>query len=303
MPVSDETRKLKNKAKASLPLLLVAVISITTATYAWFTLSNSTSVQSMEVRVGTGTKLMVSTSDSGTSSDPWYGYVAALDNDMVNEALKDGHNYQLGDLRLWPLTSGNGYTLYTESGNADGSASPAASKYYLDLELWFRSSVDMDVYLNGSDSAADKEDGTLVSAKDTNNTAQKPVDHAVRVSFTAYDGNTVESHVIYEPNKDGPTRLKGHAKTDNGSSETQPTFDALGDNTGLSGSDVLFSLTAEEPKRVVLRIWIEGEDPQCVNGNGTGADSGTNLEQADLLAQFRFCGADRDGKFIENTVA
>lgn len=303
MPASDEAAKLKKKAKASLTLLLVAVISITTATYAWFTLSNSTSVQSMEVRVGTGTKLMVSTSDSGTLADPWNGYVSELTTEMVNDALYDQCGYRLDDIRLWPLSSGDGYHLYTQQGNVSGPASAPETKYYLDLDLWFRSSVDMDVYLNEDVSSVGADDGTLISSKDDNTNAQSPVDHAARMSFTTYDSGgdpNTDAIVIYEPNKSGDTNLNGRAKADGGA--VQNTFTELGDNTGLQLSQAVFSLKADTPKQVTIRLWIEGEDPQCVNGNGTGADKDTNLEKAHLLAQLRFCGAGPDGKFIETTV-
>lgn len=305
MASSEEARKLKNKARASLTLLLVAVISITTATYAWFTLSNSTSVQSMEVRVGTGTKLMVSTTDSGTLADPWNGYVAELTTQMVDDALYDQRGYRLDDIRLWPLTSGDGYNLYTQQGNIPGgSPSGSDTKYYLDLDLWFRSSVNMNVYLNEDISAAGADDGTKITSKDDNTAAQSPVDRAVRLSFTV-DPDHPEP-VIYEPHKDGDTTLHGRAATDG--PNPQETFDVLGTNSGLqngpsSRTTPVFSLKADTPQKVTIRLWIEGEDPQCVNGNGTGANASVNLEKAALLTQLRFCGADpTTGNFIETTV-
>lgn len=301
MPASDETKKLKNKARASLTLLLVAVISITTATYAWFTLSNSATVQSMEVKVGTGTKLMVSTTSGGSTN--WDDYKAELDNDDINALLKTATGYPngLSDIRLWPLTSGNGYRLYTESGNTTGTAVTMATKYYLELDLWFMSSVDMNVYLNGDNSPnAAADDGTRVWSEESDVNKRK-VQEAVRVSFTDVTGN---SAAIYEPNKTVATTLSGHARTDGGS--TQNTFVTLGDNDGTgngTGVPVVFSLTANTPKNIVIRLWIEGEDPQCVNGNGTAGEANTNLEEALLKLRLRFCGADDSGNYIENTVA
>lgn len=299
MALSEEAIKLKKKARASLALLLVAVISISTATYAWFTLSNSATVQSMEVKVGTGTKLMVSTSNSGNGADPWNGYVSELTTEMVDEALNRNLSYRLTDVLLWPLTSGNGTDLYTQGGNAATAKSPvdASTKYYLELNLWFRSSVDMNVYLNGEDSGATADDKTEIVSHGGNDAKQAPVDRAVRLSFESEGGGTV----IYEPNKDGDTALHGHAATDGGS--TQQTFGSLGTNAGTESSETVFTLKADTPKQVTLRLWLEGEDPQCVNGNGTGTDKDINLEKARLLAQLRFCGADNSGKFIENTVA
>lgn len=315
MAGTEHAQKLKKKAQASLTLLLVAVISITTATYAWFTLTSSTSVQSMVVQVATGTLLRVRDGNLAYSTNI-DDYKSTLTVEEVNTALQNQQGYQLDAIRLWPFTSGNGHTLYTQNSNGVPAqidkGVTAEGKNYLELSLWFMSNENMQVYLNGDsapDAPKDKPNGTLVSSAAENTDARKPVDRAVRLSFTAFTGGNnqtaVESTAIYEPNKDGATTLKGNALSNSAGGATQETFVDLGTNLGTGHANtpkappVIFSLTKDVPKKVVLRIWLEGEDPQCVNGNGDAANKLTDITKAVLETRLRFCGADDKGNMIE----
>lgn len=307
----EAAHKLKKKFRASLLLLLAAVISITTATYAWFSLSNTTVVQDMTVQVATSTALKARTAPSANLND----YASTITNEMVEGAL----GFKLEELRLWPLTSGNGYNLYTQSTNSVSGASAVdpKSKNYLELKLWFMADTDMNVYLNADNSpgltGADA-DGTMVFSAGTNTSSQEPVEKCARISFTpmalrsggsvtnASDYTVVETPSIYEPNKDGGTTLNGNARSQNiGSGDLQQTFVSLGNNAGTnkgtsSETPFIFKLSRNTPKLVVIRLWIEGEDSECRNGNNGSA---INIEEAKLVARLRFCGADDNGLFLE----
>ncbi|MEG2137213.1 MAG: hypothetical protein RRY64_01005 [Oscillospiraceae bacterium] len=316
MEHNSGTQKLKLRAKASLTLLLVAVISITTATYAWFTLTNSTVVHNMTVEVSMGTTLKVDTAPHANIGD----YVTVVKNDKVNAQLNANFNYELADkpgvkgLKLRPVTSGNGRALYTQSQNsAVGAAGtePQAG-YYLQLSLWFMSTADMNIYLNGDDTPdAANPDGTKIYTD-----PRKYADQAARLSITPYglksggnpasaaDYTAIEPSFIYEPMAAGTVNVKGNAAVDVNGSRTevkQPTFTVLGTNLGLANggekTTSLFKLTANVPKLAVIRLWVEGEDPQCVNGNG--ADKNINLEGETFITRLRFCGADDTGNYIE----
>lgn len=341
---SAETKKLKNKARASLALLLIAVISISTATYAWFTLSNSTSVQSMVIEVGTGTTLKAyAGKNTSENVDEYFAVIKSegstdyATGEIITDALPKKSDFpllttdikSLSEIKLWPVTSGNGKLLYTEGLNDPGittTGSGPEKKYYVQLTLTFISDTTMDVYLNGSNSSTDVEDGTLVQPGVTLNQAkpgggkytQADVDaaknavKALRISFESVDEYNTPVYVIYEADNTGTngsvetTALNGHARKDlqklpgMSTATTQQTFTALGDNTGRNVSPtetpVLFSLVANEPKVVTVRMWVEGEDKQCIN-DGT---NGVNIEKALLNVRFRFCGADpTTGDFIE----
>lgn len=317
-----QAKKLKNKAKASLALLVIAVISISTATYAWFSLSNSAVVQDMTIQVGTSTALKVSTSFSTDIAD----YQSILENDDVNALLQTlGATYGadgLAALRLWPLTSYQGTDLFTQSVNSASGTThtpvdPHTTKAYLDLPLWFMASVDMNVYLN-RDSAPDliQDDGTLVESVSTNTAQQAFVDKAVRVSFDSYGtlGDTLsnsendydiqkQTPVIYEPNKNGSTTLKGFVGGGGNATRIQNTFVDLGTNAGTetgNGDDppVVFQLKGNVPTKVIIRLWIEGYDTECVNGVVVNGQT-VNIENAKFNVRLRFCGADDSGIFLE----
>ncbi len=310
-----ETKKLKNKARASLALLLVAVISISTATYAWFSLSNSTSVQSMIVEVSTGVTLKAY-AGSTTSTDVTK-YFSVIKSEGATGALKAGEIItdalpgtvngvtidSLEDVKLWPVTSGNGIKLYTENGNRSTAANPQAGpdrRYYLQLTMTFIADTDMDVYLNGDDSATNAGDGTGVTPNTDGSAADENAIKALRVSFEDTAQNTA---VIYEPGWDGtPTPLSGHAKTDGGNAAQQSTFTNLGTNSGRKGngteSPALFRLEKGKPKEIIIRMWVEGEDAQCLNNDTI------NIEKAKMNIRLRFSGADKTtGDFIETPAA
>ena len=343
---SAETKKLKNKARASLALLLIAVISISTATYAWFTLSNSTSVQSMVIEVGTGTTLKAYAGNNSTDSniDNYFAIIKSegttesyTTGEIITDALpKKGTAFpnltesikSLSEIKLWPVTSGNGVKHYTEGLNTEGTATGSGpeKKYYVHLTLTFISDTTMDVYLNGTSSSTDVEDSTLVQpgvtlgqAKPGGGTySQADVDaarnavKALRISFESVDEFNNPVYAIYEPDNTGAsgsvetTTLNGNARKDlqklpgMSSATVQQTFTTLGDNTGrntVNGeTPAVFSLVANEPKVVTIRMWVEGEDKQCINDS----TKGVNIEKALLNVRFRFCGADpTTGDFIE----
>lgn len=297
-----QAKRLKSKARTSLALLVIAAISITTATYAWFSLSNSTSVQSMIVEVGTGTtlKAYAGTTASALLAD-YYGVIKSEGStggggEVVTSALPSGIT-SLSKIKLWPVTSGNGVKLYTESGNAGTPGTPAGPErmYYIELTFTFLADTDMDVYLNGDNSSAALEDKTQVTPNTGGNQADENAVKALRISFEDAAAGTSR---IYEPGYDGTaTALTGAAKTD-AAAASQPTFTHLGDNSGrrkgsANESPTLFSLTANTPKVIVIRMWVEGEDAQCVN------TSAVNIERAKINVRLRFSAAGADGNFME----
>lgn len=309
-------KKMKSQVRTSLTLLVLAVITITTATYAWFTIVNNSSVHDITLDVTAGAKLMIDTEFSTDMND----YTDIVDADMINAQLTANFSStgftEMSKLKIAPLTSGNGQAMYTQNGNTINRPSEASSGNFFELSLWFISSRDMDVYLNGQASADLLDDGTYIRSNEANNALQQPVERCARMSITPfYSGSDADNQVlsgsmsdyktsgftnIYEPNKDlgVPTKLSGQAKADNGGNLDQSTFVTLGDNGGIEvageKTPLLFTLKENIPVRVMLRLWIEGEDAQCLNSGGS-----INIEKAKFNALLRFCGADANGMYVE----
>ena len=121
------------------------------------------------------------------------------------------------------------------------------------------------VHLTSNESEAGKDDGTKIFTSSTG--AKADVINCVRVSFTDEEAGTT---IIYEPNQ--------------GSSVGgQSTFD-LPIPMGLSNDTRIFHLNTLEPKMITVRLWIEGEDPQCDD----------DVQLANLQAQFNFEGTDEN---------
>lgn len=287
----ESSKVLDARVRNSIILLLLALVSISTATYAWFTITTTGKISEMSMEVTASEKLGISTTYSTNLAD----YKNDITTEMVNDALKTAHSYPNGltDIKLAPLTSGDGYNLYTRSVNAGtGAAVTTEKKNYLELPLWFMSSSDMSIYLTADNSATGVTDGTSVyPTQDKGNTEKQDyVTKAVRMSFSVFtdgQGSSLDSTgtLIYEPSKEDGVTLSGQAASNAGTT-TQETFDLA------TGSDkLLFKLSANSPKRVVVRLWLEGEDPQCINDD----TKNINIEKAWLSARLRFVAKDANG--------
>jgi hypothetical protein len=74
---------------------------------------------------------------------------------------------------------------------------------------------------------------------------------------------------VYEPNKG--TQIN-----------SLTTFDLPGGEMRYSNSTRLFHLEEMEPQMVTIRLWIDGEDPQCDD----------DVQDADLSVRLGFIGCD-----------
>ena len=105
------------------------------------------------------------------------------------------------------------------------------------------------------------EDGTKITSAATNTTAQADVVRTARISF-APEG---ESTKIYEVEQRGAASNQTNA------------FWNISEN---SDANKICSLEANTPKQITVRVWIEGEDPLCVDA----------VQQAGFSVQLKFEG-------------
>ena len=244
------------RIKSSVVLLVLLLFSMVTTTFSWFTISGMSSVEHMDIKIGTGVQLMISDQDHGNDIS---AYKSAVTNEDINRYLAT-FNTSLDDTVLDPLTSENGIDLFTQGGVKKN----ANDETFLEFPLYFIASEDMWVHLTTNESEDGKEDQTKVSTTSTG--IQADIVNCVRVSFTDEQGNSA----IYEPNKG--TAVAG-----------QTTFD-LSTPMSFSDSTRLFHLDALTSKKIIVRVWIEGEDPECDN----------DVQRANLQMQFNFQGTDEN---------
>lgn len=248
----------KSRLKTTVLLFLLSLLAIGTATLAWFTLNSFAAVDNMEMSIGTGTQLLVSTKNHGTDLSK---YTSEITNEMIDAYLQE-YNVKLANFKLMPVTTSDGVKFY----NQGGAQKTENTESFLEYDLYFISSSDLWVHLTSDNSSAQEKDGTAV----TTTTAGAPeVVQAVRIGFTNPSGTK-----IYEPNKG--SAVGG-----------QITFD-LPSPMQYTNNTRLFQLKAMTPTKVTVRVWIEGEDPQCKD----------NIQLAQLGIRLAFKGTDENNEVV-----
>ena len=255
------TLRARVKYKTSLSIFIIALMVMITATLAWFTVSGLAGTDGLDMTCTTGSELRIATSNLGTDINAYEKTVTA---DMINAQLTANNYKVLSDIKLEPLSTRNasgdiGTRLFLENGTERTTEGPAAGEYLL-VNLWLISGNSVDVFLTDKESEAGAADGTKITSASENTSAQSDIVKTVRISFAA-DG---EATKIYE------SEPRGVANQSN-------AFSNITDN---SQANKICSLEPGVPKQVTVRVWIEGEDPLCVNA----------VEAAKFSVQLQFEG-------------
>lgn len=124
--------------------------------------------------------------------------------------------------------------------------------YYAEFELHFMGTMDMWVHMT-STHAQDKKDGTAMWSKENSR-----ADQALRLALVWEDGA-----FLYNPRTD--------------------------DISGWTEKNKLFFLPAETDKKVMLRIWLEGTDPNCKN----------DLKGIEYAINLKFEGTDTNNQRLQ----
>ncbi len=239
--VSDKVPH-KRRKRMIIFVALITVLSMVTSTVAWFTVNTFAGVKVFEINISTGQQLKVSMENHGTDLEK---YTNIITNEMVNSYLGK-YNTTLNDLLLAPVTTNNGTTFTYQRGqevkeNEQGT--------YLEFKCWFIGTCDMYVHLTTEGNNNDDGNGVGTTRITSSSPApQSEIVQAVRMSFDANDNDN--SYKTWEPNKGAQVT-------------SLTTFDLPGGTMVYGAENQLFHLNALEPKEVTLRLWMEGEDPQC----------------------------------------
>lgn len=258
-----ERIKRRMKLKSTIMIMIIALLAVCTGTLAWFTLNTFASVNDLEMTIGTGAQLLVSTEDHGTDLSL---YTKEITNDMINEYLRkslNDNNASLDEIILMPLTSAQGIELTTRSGKVQ----EANTGGYLEFPIYFIATKEMYVHLTSDETESGKNNGSSVSTTETG--AKADVVNCPRISFEE-NGSTR----IWEPNQ-------GSAVAG------QSTFD-LPNPMSYTNNTRLFHLDAMTPKKIMVRLWVEGEDPQCDD----------DVQDAQLTVALCFMGTDENNEAI-----
>lgn len=257
----NERVPLRKRKRLIVFIAIITLLSMTTATVAWFTVNTFVGVDTLDVHISVSAQLKVAMDDYGTDLDK---YTKVITNDMIDEYLAD-YDTSLEDTVLDPVTTTEG-TTFT---NQRGTVREANNRSYLEFECYFIATEDMWVHLTTESTESGNDDGTKVSTDSTG--AQADVVNCTRVDFSTETNGTA----IYEPNK--TTAVNG-----------QTTFDLPSGTMVYSNNTRIFHLDQLTPTKVTIRLWIDGEDPQCDD----------DVQEADLSVQLGFIGCDENNQPI-----
>lgn len=253
--ITAEKISAKSRKRLIIFISILTLLSMTTSTVAWFTVNTFAGVDTLDVHISVAAQLKVAMHDYGKDLSK-YGKV--ITNEMIDEFLA-GDNTKLSEIILDPVTTSNG-TRFT---NKNGAERQRNNKSFLEFECYFIATEPMWVHLTTEDAQTERDSGTRVTSDSP--APRNDVVNCTRVGYTTESNGTA----VYEPNKGG---------TINGLS----TFDLPSGTMVYSNSTRLFHLDELTPKKVTIRLWIDGEDPQCDD----------DVQDADLQVQMSFVGCD-----------
>jgi hypothetical protein len=253
------TEKVSSKKRKRLIIFvtIITLLSMASATVAWFTINTFAGVDSLDVHISVAAQLKVAMHDYGKDLSK-YGKV--ITNEMVDEYLAK-YDTKLSEIILDPVTTTEGVRFT----NQRGAERKPNDRSYLEFECYFIATEDMWVHLTTESTKEGEDDGTKVTTTETG--PQADVVNCTRVDFTTERNGTA----IYENNKGTPV-------------SNQVTFDLPSGQMVYSNNTRLFHCQEMTPTKVTIRLWVDGEDPQCDD----------DVQDADLSVQLGFIGCDND---------
>lgn len=229
----EEKQDLRHRLATTLLLVLFALVAIAMATFAWFSIADHAKARSFALTANAGNALRFDLD----AHDDFNQYVSTLGFDQISARMSAENGVDIDTSKLQPVTTSDGQSFTYE----DGSAAQAQTGAFLEFTLHFISHEDVVVRLTG-EAGSNGEAGTAF----TSNVQGLP--EAMRMSFTC-DGRTW----VYNPNM---------GATASGSGQ-MATFGIV--PGGSSEAANMFSLVADTDKPTIVRIWLEGTDPNCTN--------------------------------------
>lgn len=262
----EKTKKEKSpevkRLQLSILLALLAIVSFAAASVAWFTIADFTKVYSMGLDVTSGTNLRFDLDPHEKYED----YVKTLNFAQIADRMKRDKGFDMRTVPLEPVTTSD-YVTYTLE---DSTVVSNSSGSYLEFTLHFMATERMLVHLTSANSKG-QQDGTGISS------SNKSLPTAMRISFTV----------------DGKTYVFNPGMGDNAETSDKVTEFGLADEKDmvLSENNQLFWAEKLTNKPVVVRVWLEGTDPECTD----------KLRKADYSISLRFVGTDENHKILDGS--
>lgn len=251
-----KTIKARHKLIPAIIMLIVAAITMSTASYAWFTMSNRVEVTGVELKVVAPTNILI----REKKSSDYNNFLNTVSLSATSAGLTGKLNHASSVNGVDMFTVEDATTMVNTNGTLTSTATiistttPVATDdgYYVDFFLELVNTGEKEVTV-GLDKL------TIAGVDDS--AAEQNIEGAVR--FAILDGSA--SKGVFGQGE-GTTVVAFSAAGAPGTTANQ---------TVLTTSDYLFKLagggiadTSESPagmKSITVRVWIEGQDPDCVS--------------------------------------
>ncbi|WP_448902479.1 hypothetical protein [Eubacterium sp.] len=255
----------KNLIMSSFFMFAISLVCLMTASYAWFSMAGSVEVHSPEFSASAPENLQIS-----SDGENWASSISVNLGNANELKINPASSY----------TGIDGKIFYTEKVNdgvsddntefevAQKGVSSNQEGYYLDVPLWIRTTGDKEVKI-----ALDVEDIQNTFAKDLdkdgNVTENKKIAKAVRIGFINpnKDKNALNTDIplVYNANGDFNGKVISSLNENKTAIKETPVY--LSNSTQMLLVPA-YSQTNQKGTPFIARIWIEGEDPNCVFANG-----------------------------------
>ncbi len=269
------TKALKKELLVAVVMLLVAAVALSGSTYAWFAMNNQVTVTGMEVRTTTGDNLLIAPGETANTSKP-------AETEFKTSLV------QLVDGLLEPVSTVNGVNyFYTSTKNVAGNGD-AASDVYVAYDPGDTAAFNDNYSTTGATAYADYAFFLKASNADVSN----PKDVKLTKLALTYGGSTQTQKAfrvavfVDDMGETGATSAKApyYTAVDNtnllsilrvsDAGYFSPTNRAVTSTTALAEVDgkiddpvTIGTVAAEKTNyyKVVVRLWLEGEDTTCTN--------------------------------------
>ena len=287
----------------ALALLLVSAVMLATSSFAWFSMNTQVTVSGMSVTAKVGSNLAISTDTLGST-------VKKTDGDFKNTLVQN----VTGILEPVSTVDGNVF-YYNSTKNADGVGNAVAETYLRYTEDGLAAATNSSTYNNAFSenygvAKTDTALGYVEYVFQIKATNSKSVAQEVRLSNLAltYGGSADSSKAwrvalfvedITSANPAGgvgslvtiltPSGAANHTAGTETAYKAVSSTSALADVTYCSNSTTAkfgpIAAGATAQYKVVLRLWLEGEDTTCTNATFASLTDAWSLDANFVLVE------------------
>lgn len=250
-----KTIKARHKLVPAIIMLIVAAITMSTASYAWFTMSNRVEVTGINLSVVAPTNILIR--NAGIVGENPFLSSVTVSNPAAGRL---NHASSFDGVSLFTVS--NPIDFIDEFGNTttgvsltDATSTPVAGTdgYYVDFDLQLINTGGTEVTVG-----LDKLEISTVATSAANGT----IIEAVRFAILENEGNSSEK-VFSQTPKTLNVYKTASSKDSLTTVETHNNMFKL-DANGVADAS---SASPDGVKNITVRVWIEGQDPDCVTAN------------------------------------